>query len=359
MPAGTAVGQRRRISRMRAEGAQRRIRHRRAGAMARGNQRRAQRAHDQATHDPGVAKPHLGLGRMDVDVDHVGRRLEEQRHHRVAVARQEVLVSAAHRAVQQLVAHRTAVDEKILVLRRRPVERRQARETREPEALAIGVDGQAVVGEVAAHHGAEPRQPRRIALLQQRRNGRRQVDQGALFALEAKGDGGMRHGKAAHGVGDVARLGARLLQELEPRRRGEEKIANLDPRAGGRGGGHRLGLGAAVDREAPGRVGDRRSRSDGKAAHRGDRRQGLAAETQRCECRKDRRRGASTCNGARRQAADRQASCRCRRRPRRGRCGRPPSRSRRCAAHRHRSHSRPAPSRRWPAARRLRRRRSG
>ena len=33
-------------------------------------------------------------------------------------------------------------------------------------------------------------------------------------------------------IGDMARLGARLLQELEPRRRGKEEVAHLDPRAG-------------------------------------------------------------------------------------------------------------------------------
>ena len=108
--------------------------------MAGGGERGAQRAHDQAAHDAGVAEAHLGLGGMDVDVDQLGRRLEEQRHHGMAVARQEILVGAAHRAGQQLVAHRPAVDEEILVLAGRPVERRQAGEAGEPEALAVGVD---------------------------------------------------------------------------------------------------------------------------------------------------------------------------------------------------------------------------
>ena len=65
----------------------------------------------------------------------------------------------------------------------------------------------------------------------------------------------MGHGEPAHGVGDMARFGARLLQEFEPRRRGEEEIAHLDPRAGGMRGGLGLALGAAVDLEAPGGVG--------------------------------------------------------------------------------------------------------
>ena len=65
----------------------------------------------------------------------------------------------------------------------------------------------------------------------------------------------MRHGEAPHRVGDMARFGARLLEELEPRRRGEEEIAHFDARARRMGGGLGLALGAAVDRQAPGGVG--------------------------------------------------------------------------------------------------------
>ena len=85
---------------MRAEGAQGGVGYGRAGAVAGGGERGAQRADDQAAHDAGVAKAHLGLGGMDIDVDHAGRRLEEQRHHGMTIARQEILVGAAHRAGQ-------------------------------------------------------------------------------------------------------------------------------------------------------------------------------------------------------------------------------------------------------------------
>ena len=65
----------------------------------------------------GVAKAHLGLGGMDVDVDLFGRPVEKQRDDRMAVARQHILIGAAHRADQQLVAHRPAIDDEILVAR--------------------------------------------------------------------------------------------------------------------------------------------------------------------------------------------------------------------------------------------------
>ena len=87
------------------------------GAMAGGGERVAQRADDQPAHQRGIAKADLGLGRMDIDVDLVGRAVEKQRDDRVAVARQHILIGAAHRADQQPVAHRPAVDDEILVAR--------------------------------------------------------------------------------------------------------------------------------------------------------------------------------------------------------------------------------------------------
>ena len=86
----------------------------------------AQRADDQAAHQAGVAEADLGLGRVDVDVDLVRRPVEEQRDDRVAVVRQQIVVGAAHRADQQLVAHRPAVDDQILVARQTAVQGRQA-----------------------------------------------------------------------------------------------------------------------------------------------------------------------------------------------------------------------------------------
>ena len=78
----------------------------------------------------GVAEADFGLGRVDVDVDFLGRELEEQRQHRVAVAREHVGVGAAHRADEQPVLHRAAVDEQVLVVGDAAVEGRQAGDRR-------------------------------------------------------------------------------------------------------------------------------------------------------------------------------------------------------------------------------------
>ena len=84
-------------------------------------------AHDQRAHEAAVTEPHLGLGRVDVDVDLTRIKRDEQRQDRLAVARQIVRVGAAHRAKEELVAHRTAVDEEVLPERVGARERRQRR----------------------------------------------------------------------------------------------------------------------------------------------------------------------------------------------------------------------------------------
>src|SRR3546814_979888 len=61
--------------------------------------------------------------------------------------------------------------------------------------------------------------------------GRRQPQQDAVVVGQGEGDAGMRHGEAGDAVLGVPGFGARLLKELEPRRGGEEQVAQLDPRS--------------------------------------------------------------------------------------------------------------------------------
>ncbi len=69
-------------------------------------ERAPQAADDQAADSRGIAKAHLGLGRVDVDVDLVERDLEEQSSDRMAVAGDQVAIGGAQRADQQPVLHR-------------------------------------------------------------------------------------------------------------------------------------------------------------------------------------------------------------------------------------------------------------
>ena len=76
----------------------------------------------------------------------------------MAVARQIIGIGPAHRAEQQLVAHRAAVDEQILPERIGAREGRQAGKALDAHALALGLDRDRIGAEIRAEHIAEPRQ---------------------------------------------------------------------------------------------------------------------------------------------------------------------------------------------------------
>ena len=81
---------------------------RRAGA--RRGQRILDRMAHRLVHLAAVAKAHLDLGRVHVDVDPRRVDLDVQRVDRLALAVQHVLVGAARRVGEHLVAHEAAVD---------------------------------------------------------------------------------------------------------------------------------------------------------------------------------------------------------------------------------------------------------
>ena len=115
-----------RLPLLRPGSAERRKRNGGGSAVAGGSECLLQRRDEHAAHEAGLAETHLGLGRMDVDIDHIRGQVYEQRHDRIAVMGQEILIRASHRAQQYLVAHRPPVDEKILLRRCATVEGRQA-----------------------------------------------------------------------------------------------------------------------------------------------------------------------------------------------------------------------------------------
>jgi hypothetical protein len=144
--------------------------------MTGGGERVAQGADDQPAHQGALAKPHLGLGRMNIDVDLGGRPVEKQCHDRVAIPRQHVLIGPAHRADEQSVAHRPAVDDEILIARQSTVQGRQA---------------------------SEPADRRR-------RRGEPQQD-ALLVAGHREGDAGIGHREPPHRIEREVTLGARRL----------------------------------------------------------------------------------------------------------------------------------------------------
>ena len=247
-----------------------------AARVALARQRVLERRHDQGAHQAGVAKAHLGLGRMHVDVDLARIERHEQRQQRMAVARQIIGIGAAHRADQKLVAHRPAIDEQILAERIGARERRQRGEAFDRDALALRRDLDRVGAEVGAENVAEARQAPGGA--GERRGIRHRR---ALLAGEREGDVGPAHGEAAHHLAHRLGLGAVLFEEFEPRRRGVKQVAHLDARALAERGRLRRRFHAGIDLDRPGVRLAPVARRDRKPRHRADRRQRLAAKAER------------------------------------------------------------------------------
>ena len=193
------------------------------GALAFAREAFLQRMHDQRADQAGVTKAHLGLGRMHVGIDLLRIKRHEQRHHRMTVARQIVRIGGAHRAQNQLVAHRAAVDEQILPERIGAGQRRCRRKTFDHDAVAFGAHFDGAVSKIRAEDIAEPRQPAGRAGQRGGPGHRR-----AFFARQRKGDVGPRHGEAPHHLADRLGLGAVGLEKFQPRRCGVKQIADLD-----------------------------------------------------------------------------------------------------------------------------------
>jgi hypothetical protein len=100
-------------------------------------ERAAQAGDDHAADQRRIAEADLGLGGVDVHVDLIGRHVDEQRDHRMAIARQHrPHRRRAPRPIEQAVLHRAAVDEQILVIGDAAIEGRQSGDAAEPDAFA-------------------------------------------------------------------------------------------------------------------------------------------------------------------------------------------------------------------------------
>ena len=179
--------------------------------------------HDQRADETGVAKPHLGLGRMHVGVHLLRLQRHEQRHDGMTVARQIIGIGRAHRAQDQLVAHRAAVDEEILSERVGPRQRGGCGKTLHYDAFALGPHFDGARTEIASQDIAEPRQPARGAGQRCSPGHRR-----AFLAGQCEGDIGPRHRQSPHHFADRFGFGAVGLEKFQPRRRCIKEIADLD-----------------------------------------------------------------------------------------------------------------------------------
>ena len=183
------------------------------------------------------------------------RNVHEQRQHRMPVARQIIGIGRAHRAQQEFVAHRPAVDEQILAERIGAAEASATRQSRRSPLLRrVRPTPRTALARKSAPR-MSPSRVRRPVGARQRRGKR---NRRALLAGERERDIRPAHREAAHHVAHRFGLGAVELEKLEPRRRRIKQIAHLD-------------AGALAERGGPERRTSRRHRlrSTRRAARRG------------------------------------------------------------------------------------------
>ena len=123
-----------------------------------------QGADHQPADQAGVAKAHLRLRRMHIDIDLARFAVEKQNKCRMPPLRHIIHVSRAHRANEQLVADRPPVDKEILRLRIGFVPGRQASIAFKAKAFPRRFDRKRIGAEFLAQNIGEARQPGLFAI---------------------------------------------------------------------------------------------------------------------------------------------------------------------------------------------------
>ena len=234
------------------------------------------RADQEAAHQCGRTEAHLRLGRMDVDVDLLGRELQEQGGHRLAVARQQIAVSGAQRTLEQAVLHRPAVDEQMLEACRVVAGIGQADQTRRRTPSR----STSSAGASSANAWPMSWPQARASPLDQIGPRRLEREHAPALDVQAEGDARIGHGQALERLARRLMLGAVRLQELEAGRGGEEQVAHLDPGAEGARRRRRRRRDTGLDVERKGVLLAARPADDAQPADAGERGQRLAAKAE-------------------------------------------------------------------------------
>jgi len=216
-------------------------------------------------HQPAIAKAHLVLGRMHIDVDAPRIDFEKQHEARVPAVVQHIGVGLPYRVRDQAIAHGAAVDVEILLIGAGARGRRQTDPATQAQAGAAVFDRQALPGKAGTQRFADSRQPLAVggdgAVMAQR----------AAVVADAQFHIGAGQRQRAQPFFDMAQLGALGFQESAPRRHVVEQLAHLD-RGTGRVRVRRQRGRAATGHFQPRAVrSNRLPRGEGKAADRGNR----------------------------------------------------------------------------------------
>ena len=220
-------------------------------------------------------KPDLELLRVSVYVHTRRVDLEIQHVCGLAPVKEHVAIGEAHRACDQLVAQRPAVQEEMLLIGLAARVRGKPEPAREPHTRAIVIEPHRLRDEVLAEY----RRDTRIALAI--RNRRRVIRKQALAAAEPECNVEAGERSALDEPLHLCELGPLGAQELAARGYVEEELAHLDRRA--LGVRRWRGTREHSVRGCYGVAGLRASRTgdESDTRHRGDRGQRFAAEPER------------------------------------------------------------------------------
>jgi hypothetical protein len=206
-----------------------------------------------------VEKPHLGLRRMHVDVNSIGRQLDEQVHFGTPFFDRRHAIGLLDRMRDRSIPNDTAIDEDVLRSANRPL-------------LGEG-------GDEAAHNDprrglvdADEVRPVAVDLVEPfvDRPGRRRLEQQAIAAAQNETDLVITQRELRDETRHLRGLGGIGLQELPPRRQVEEDLPDLDKgssRCANFPDGHEF---ARFDPDLSGRELLARAGSQPETRHRGD-----------------------------------------------------------------------------------------
>ena len=186
------------------------------GARTRVGQDPLQRAEYEIMNAPRIAKAHLELLRMCIDVDGGGVQLQIQQIGRESAVEQHVLIGQPHRAREQLVAHESAIEKSELQVRLAARKRRQCQPSRQPQALGVMFQLDDVAGKVLAAYFGHTRQTLRGGVR------RRQRPYRLAVVRQRKGDVEPRQRQAFQHAHDVLIFGGLGAQKLAPCRHVEK-----------------------------------------------------------------------------------------------------------------------------------------
>ena len=228
-------------------------------------ERLAHRAAHGTVDSARVGEAHLGLARVNVDVDVLHGKLEENHRCRKPTGLEQRLVGAHQGVGEPIVGDRATVDEPADVVAVGPLVFRRGEPARNYHRAEASLYGQPMRRHLSTEHLMHP--------LRQDGYGRRR-QQRALAVPEPNVNIRAAQGVVHHRLSGMTQLGRRLLEVLAARRRVEEQIR--DPHGGAARPGklreHRVG--AAVHAQAHARP-VARSGGELDAGYGSDARQGF------------------------------------------------------------------------------------